>query len=269
MRIFWSHGAATVRELSDRLVTNPPLAYTTLMSMCVRLYEKGLLGRCAATEARPRRGETYVYTPILSEAEYTRRAIGRSVQQYRGHLPLITEPSISDDTEKTIAPDCDNQVRVERVLAELGVLHTSGSQGAMHVRQVIATLIDRAEAAELAVVRAGTRLRRAELRIEALEQRAQAAERQAQSALRQVASLEQQLGRPVRQEPKKRPLHGLAVVLHGAMGICRVCRAPAPPPYASRQDGLRVCADETCRQQARRRDNVAKQRRYTARWLSK
>ena len=66
-------------------------------------------------------------------------------------------------------------------------------------------------------------------------------------------------------EPKKRPLHGLVVEHRDATGICRVCRAPAPPPYASRQDGLRVCGDEACRQEARRRDNVAKQRRYNAR----
>jgi hypothetical protein len=62
-----------------------------------------------------------------------------------------------------------------------------------------------------------TKLRRAELRMEALEQRAQAAERQAESALRQVASLEQQLGRLPRQEPKKRPLHGLVVEHHDAL----------------------------------------------------
>jgi predicted transcriptional regulator len=41
MRVFWTHGAVTVSELLGQLAADPPLAYTTLMSMCVRLYEKG------------------------------------------------------------------------------------------------------------------------------------------------------------------------------------------------------------------------------------
>ena len=52
-------------------------------------------------------------------------------------------------------------------------------------------------------------------------------------------------------------------------GICRVCAAPASPPHGLRTDELRVCVNEACRQEARRRDGVAKQRRYTARLATK
>jgi len=51
----------------------------------------------------------------------------------------------------------------------------------------------------------------------------------------------------------------------GAQKICRVCGRPAPPPSGTRRDALRVCSLESCRQEARRRDNVAKQRRSHAR----
>ncbi len=43
------------------------------------------------------------------------------------------------------------------------------------------------------------------------------------------------------------------------------CGRNAPSASAARRDELRVCMAEACREEARRRDNAAKQRRYNAR----
>ena len=45
MRLLWLHGPATVKALHERLHAAYGLAYTTVMTLCVQLYEKGLLDR--------------------------------------------------------------------------------------------------------------------------------------------------------------------------------------------------------------------------------
>ena len=67
LRLLWQHGPATVRELGAHLA---PLAYTTVLSICVRLTEKGLLIRQHAAAGTPgRSANAFVYTPRFSEAE--------------------------------------------------------------------------------------------------------------------------------------------------------------------------------------------------------
>jgi predicted transcriptional regulator len=153
MRVFWAHGALTVSELLERLAADPPLAYTTLMSLCVRLYEKGLLTRRKRTEESNRLGVAYIYAPTHSEAEYTRRTIGRSLQQYfsrpdANDVSPVEAPSLAED------------------LAELGMLPLADGQ------QTIASLLERAELAEQAAAQAMVKLRQAEERIATLERRA-------------------------------------------------------------------------------------------------
>jgi DNA-binding MarR family transcriptional regulator len=43
MRLFWTHGQATLRELQQWLSKESNLAYTTIATLCARLVEKGLL----------------------------------------------------------------------------------------------------------------------------------------------------------------------------------------------------------------------------------
>jgi predicted transcriptional regulator len=76
MQRLWLHGAATVRELHTWLIHTEPLAYTTVMTTCVRLWEKGLLDRRQVTEADAARhhGKAYLYTPRLTEVEFLRAA---------------------------------------------------------------------------------------------------------------------------------------------------------------------------------------------------
>jgi predicted transcriptional regulator len=59
----WSLGEpATPADVLDALQTN--LAYTTIMTILSRLWEKGLV-------TRKRRGRAYAYSPVLTEAELT------------------------------------------------------------------------------------------------------------------------------------------------------------------------------------------------------
>src|SRR5438876_310210 len=61
MSIVWDRGSATVREVLDEL--HGRVAYTTVMTMMVRLYERGLL-------TREQDGRGFRYRPTKSRDEY-------------------------------------------------------------------------------------------------------------------------------------------------------------------------------------------------------
>lgn len=71
MSHIWDRGAATVAEIVDVLnaASDRKLAYTTVMTILVRLHDKGYVSRAAS-------GRSYVYRPIMSEAELKAR-VGR------------------------------------------------------------------------------------------------------------------------------------------------------------------------------------------------
>jgi len=62
----WKRRSATVRDIVVELARTRELAYTTVMTIMVRLHEKGLLERV-------RDGKTYVYRPALTRAEHRAR----------------------------------------------------------------------------------------------------------------------------------------------------------------------------------------------------
>ncbi len=45
MRLLWTRGPATVRQLLTWLIADPPIGYQTIMTVCLRLTERGLLER--------------------------------------------------------------------------------------------------------------------------------------------------------------------------------------------------------------------------------
>lgn len=63
MDIVWSRGPVTVRDVADDLEPVTDSAYTTIMTLMLRLSEKGLLSRKA-------RGRAYVYAPRMTRDEY-------------------------------------------------------------------------------------------------------------------------------------------------------------------------------------------------------
>jgi hypothetical protein len=250
MQHLWLHGAATVRELHTWLTREETLAYTSVMTTCVRLWEKGLLDRRKVTETDTpqQHGKAYVYTPRLTEVEFLRAA---------------TTPS-SDPPYPQIAgiphhhADGTDRLAIEMLLDYLGTLHDDTGQPINgHALDMIAALLTRAESAERAVFIYQAEAIRAGKRATAAERRALVAEDSVSAS-------------PPADAPP-RPLRATTVPtaaiyeFPGHEKICRVCGRPAPPPSANRHDDLRVCALQSCHQESRRRDNAAKQLRYAAR----
>src|SRR5207249_3045671 len=66
MERLWKRGPATVRDVVDDLGRSRGLAYTTVMTVMVRLQAKGML-------RRERNGKTYVYRPAFSREEHRAR----------------------------------------------------------------------------------------------------------------------------------------------------------------------------------------------------
>lgn len=63
MELLWTRGSATVRDVVDALAEARGLAYTTVMTVLVRLHAKGLL-------ARERVGRIYVYRATQTRDEH-------------------------------------------------------------------------------------------------------------------------------------------------------------------------------------------------------
>ena len=71
LRILWTHGASTVRQVHDALSRDRPAAYTTALKMLQIMTEKGLVRRDDSER-------THVYQPRLTE-EQTQRQLVRDL----------------------------------------------------------------------------------------------------------------------------------------------------------------------------------------------
>jgi len=80
MEYVWEHGQATVRELMQALDDEKPRAYTTYMTVLVRLHKKGLLDRREQDGAM-------VYTPRITHEAYVQADVKALIQQH-GDLAL-------------------------------------------------------------------------------------------------------------------------------------------------------------------------------------
>ena len=66
MDLVWKRGPVTVREMVDDVGRTRDLAYTTVMTVMVRLHAKGLL-------LRERNGKTYLYRAAFTQDEHHAR----------------------------------------------------------------------------------------------------------------------------------------------------------------------------------------------------
>ena len=90
MEAIWALGRATVHDVHAHLAAaDRALAYTTVMTVMSRLADKGLL-------ERRKDGAAYVYTPVVSEEEFTRRTIGTVLSEL---LDDFTAPAMSQFVE--------------------------------------------------------------------------------------------------------------------------------------------------------------------------
>lgn len=77
MNTLWPLGAATVREIRDRLAERRPRAYTTIMTIMDRLARKGVVERHKA-------GRAYIYRARLSAGEARSQAVAQLVENFFG-----------------------------------------------------------------------------------------------------------------------------------------------------------------------------------------
>ncbi len=95
MERLWKRGPATVRDVVDDLGSRRGLAYTTVMTVMVRLQAKGLL-------RRERSGKTSVYRPAFTRDEHRARLsrdLARGLVSQFGDAALAAFTAELDDVD--------------------------------------------------------------------------------------------------------------------------------------------------------------------------
>ena len=85
MERVWKRGPLTVRDVVDEVGRTRGLAYTTVMTVMVRLHAKGLL-------VRKREGKTYVYRAAFTREEHRARVsrdLARGLVSQFGDAALV------------------------------------------------------------------------------------------------------------------------------------------------------------------------------------
>ena len=237
LRFLWSDGPATVRQIHQRMPGAAGLAYTTIATLCTKLTEKGLLHQQLADMGNlaPRR-TTYLYTAMIAEHDLVRQLVGEQLDALLAHFPELVSAHIAC----TCAAPANAQVAAWQVEAR--------------------TARAAAETAHTDAIH----------RVQIAERQAEVWQAEAQRANQRVLQLEEELRKLTRTlSLQSHPSAAAAPEHYDPSGICRVCGQSVPtPPATQRRDGLRVCDNADCRTEAKRRDNVIKQRHFRERQRS-
>lgn len=75
MKVLWEKGRVTVKEVQAALRDKKSWSYTTVMTLLVRMYNKGYL-------KREKVGMAYVYEPRVTE----KKTIGKMVNEFVDHV---------------------------------------------------------------------------------------------------------------------------------------------------------------------------------------
>lgn len=75
MQALWALGEGSVHEIRSRLITERPLAYTTVMTVMDRLARKGIVGR-------KKQGRAHLYRPLFAEDRVRAHAVDRLVGNF-------------------------------------------------------------------------------------------------------------------------------------------------------------------------------------------
>lgn len=107
LEILWSHDhPLTAREVHDVLSEDRKLAYTTPMTILVRLYDKGLL-------LRGRSGRAFTYRPVKGREE-------SAADRMRQVLATAGDPTIALSRFVEALPDRDRAQLLEALRASDG-----------------------------------------------------------------------------------------------------------------------------------------------------
>ena len=105
MERFWKRGPATVRDVVDELARTRGLAYTTVMTVMVRLQGKGLL-------ERERNGKTFVYRAMSTRDEH-RAKISRDLA--RGLVSQFGDAALAAFSAELDEVDAQHRAALRRV----------------------------------------------------------------------------------------------------------------------------------------------------------
>lgn len=108
MERLWRRGPSTVRQMVDDLGRSRDLAYTTVMTVMVRLSAKGLL-------VRERNGKTYVYRAARSRKEHevhVSRDLARGLVSQFGDAALAAFSAELDEV------DAEHRAALRRIAKE-------------------------------------------------------------------------------------------------------------------------------------------------------
>jgi len=84
MREFWARGPLSGRAVHTAITARRSVAYTTIMSTCAHLFEKGLLRR-----EKVERSCRYVYTPTISERAFVTREVAGILDSLARDYPAV------------------------------------------------------------------------------------------------------------------------------------------------------------------------------------
>lgn len=106
----WQLGAASVRELHDRLGARQGLVYTTTAKVVDRLREKGLI-------QRQRRGNAFVYRSRIAREEVERARARNAVTRLLGATPRAAVAALVeavDDADPALLEELERAVLARR-----------------------------------------------------------------------------------------------------------------------------------------------------------
>ena len=101
MNVLWEKGSATVQQVSDALVEDPPLAYNSVLTTIRVLERKGYVRHV-------KDGRAHVFAPVMGRDEASRSEVKHLVNRFfkNSHellvLNLIEDESIDNEELKRI-----------------------------------------------------------------------------------------------------------------------------------------------------------------------
>lgn len=82
MQLLWANGPQKVRPLHRQIATRRDVAYTTVMTTCSRMADKGLLSRTLSDD-----GASYVYAPTLDETAFVAQVLAQLLDRVSREYP--------------------------------------------------------------------------------------------------------------------------------------------------------------------------------------
>lgn len=107
MEVLWARNEASVREVTEALSGQQPLAYNTVLTMLRILHDKGY------ADYR-KEGRAFIYAPLVSRGEARSAALKHLIANFFNGSPEALAQNLVDDTELDLAELERLQQLVER-----------------------------------------------------------------------------------------------------------------------------------------------------------